>query len=125
MKILYQATATGGREGHVRSENGILDMEVRLPKALGGASDNYVNPEMLFAAGYASCFDSALNFVIKLFRVQAGKTVVTSKVAIGKIGNGAFGLNVKLIVNIPKVTVLQAKELAQEADFLCPYYECN
>ena len=66
MKTLYttNVTAKGGRDGHVKSENGILELDVRTPKALGGASDDFANPEMLFAAGYSACFDSALNLVI-------------------------------------------------------------
>ena len=74
MKKLYetQATATGGRSGQVKSENGVLDMQVRTPKALGGANDDFLNPEMLFAAGYSACFDSALNLVIKQQKIKTG-----------------------------------------------------
>ena len=68
MKTLYttKVTATGGRNGHVKSDNGVLDLDVKMPKALGGANDDFTNPEMLFAAGYSACFDSALNRVISL-----------------------------------------------------------
>lgn len=68
MKTLYTtaATATGGRNGKVTSENGVLNIDVKMPKALGGANDDFLNPEMLFAGGYAACFDSALNVVIKM-----------------------------------------------------------
>lgn len=67
MKAMYTAevTATGGRNGQAKSNNDILDLQVRTPTAMGGASDDYANPEMLFAAGYSACFDSALNLVIK------------------------------------------------------------
>ncbi|PTT01684.1 organic hydroperoxide resistance protein, partial [Pedobacter sp. HMWF019] len=90
MKSMYTigATATGGRNGHVKSENGILDLEVKMPKALGGANDDFANPEMLFAAGYSACFDSALNRVITLSKVQTGETSVNAKVSIGQIENG-------------------------------------
>ena len=75
MKAIYTigAKATGGRNGQVKSENGILDLEVRHPKALGGANNDYPNPEMLFAAGYAACFDSALNLVIQQLKMTTGK----------------------------------------------------
>jgi osmotically inducible protein OsmC len=65
MKTLYTTSVTtkGGRNGQVKSKNGILNLEVRMPKALGGANDDFTNPEMLFAAGYAACFDSALNLI--------------------------------------------------------------
>ncbi|WP_343604992.1 organic hydroperoxide resistance protein [Fluviicola sp.] len=123
MKTLYtaSATATGGRNGHVKSENGILDLQVRMPKALGGANDDYPNPEMLFAAGYSACFDSALSRVIMLTKTQTGTTSVTAKVGIGAIENGGFGLEVELRVNVPGVSLEEAKQLVEKAHQVCPY----
>lgn len=123
MKILYtaEATATGGRNGHIKSNNGILDVDVRTPKALGGADDNYTNPEQLFAGGYAACFDSALNLVIKQGKISTGETTVTAEVSIGQIENGGFGLAVALSVNIPGVSVADAQALADRAHEVCPY----
>ncbi|GGH27195.1 organic hydroperoxide resistance protein [Sphingobacterium alkalisoli] len=123
MKTLYTAaaSATGGRNGHVKSENGILDLDVRMPKALGGANDDYTNPEMLFAAGYAACFDSALNRVIQLSKTQTGTTTVTANVGIGQIENGGFGLEVTLEVNVPDVSAEVAHELVEKAHQICPY----
>ena len=123
MKTLYTigATATGGRNGHVKSENDVLDLSVRMPKALGGANDDYANPEMLFAAGYAACFDSALNRVIKLKKITTGETTVTAKVSIGQLENGGFGLAAALHANIPEVTLEQAQKLIEEAHQVCPY----
>lgn len=123
MKILYtaEATATGGRNGHIKSNNGILDVDVRTPKALGGADDNYTNPEQLFAGGYAACFDSALNLVIKQGKVSTGETTVTAEVSIGQIENGGFGLAVALSVNIPGVSFADAQALADRAHEVCPY----
>ncbi len=123
MKTLYtaSATATGGRNGHVKSENGILDLQVRMPKALGGANDDYTNPEMLFAAGYSACFDSALNRVITLSKTKTGTTSVTAKVSIGAIENGGFGLAVEMDVNIPEVSLEEAKQLVDKAHQICPY----
>lgn len=65
MEKLYtaKATATGGRNGHVQSADGALDADVRPPKSMGGPEGNYLNPETMFAAGYAACFDSALNLI--------------------------------------------------------------
>lgn len=114
-------TAKGGRNGHVKSENGIVDLEVRMPKALGGANDDFANPEMLFAAGYSSCFDSALNRVIMLSKTKTGETSVTAKVSIGQIENGGFGLAVELDVNIPGVSLEEAQELTEKAHQICPY----
>jgi len=123
MKTLYttSVTAKGGRNGQVKSENGILDLEVRMPKALGGANDDFTNPEMLFAAGYSACFDSALNRVISLSKTQTGETSVAAKVSIGQNQDGGFGLAVELDVNIPGVSMEEAQELTQKAHQICPY----
>ncbi|MFC3157084.1 peroxiredoxin, Ohr subfamily [Chryseobacterium arachidis] len=123
MKILYtaQVTATGGRNGQVVSDNGVLDLQVRAPKAMGGANDEYTNPEQLFAAGYAACFDSALNHTIRLEKVETGETTVTAKVSIGPLDGGAFGLAVELAVNISNVSIEEANRLTERAHQVCPY----
>ncbi len=123
MKTLYttNVTAKGGRDGHVRSENGILELDVRTPKALGGASDDFTNPEMLFAAGYSACFDSALNLVIKRAKMETGETTVSAKVSIGQTENGGFGLAVELDVNIPGLSLEDAQSLVDQAHQVCPY----
>lgn len=123
MKTLYttNVTAKGGRNGHVKSENGVLDLEVRMPKALGGSNDDFTNPEMLFAAGYSACFDSALNLVISKSKIQTGETSVEAKVSIGQIENGGFGLAAELAVNIPGVTLEEAQSLTEKAHEICPY----
>ena len=123
MKTLYttSVTATGGRDGHVKSENGILKLNVRTPKALGGTSDHFANPEMLFAAGYSACFDSALNLMIKKSKVETGETSVKAKVSIGQIENGGFGLAVELEVNVPGVSLEEAQSLTEKAHQVCPY----
>lgn len=123
MKSMYTAvaTATGGRNGQVKSDNGVLDLEVRAPKAMGGANDDYSNPEQLFAAGYAACFDSALNHTIRLEKVKTGETSVTAKVSIGSLEGGAFGLAVELAVNIPDVSIVEAQRLTERAHQVCPY----
>ncbi|RKR05515.1 Ohr subfamily peroxiredoxin [Flavobacterium sp. 90] len=123
MKTLYttSVTAKGGRNGQVKSENGILNLEVRMPKALGGANDDFTNPEMLFAAGYAACFDSALNLIIGKSKIQTGETSVAAKVSIGQNEDGGFGLAAELDVNIPGVSIEEAQELTQKAHQICPY----
>lgn len=123
MKTLYstKATATGGRNGQVKSENGILDLEVRMPKGLGGVNDDYANPEMLFAAGYSACFDSALNLVIKKEGIATGTTTVTVNVSIGSNDAGGFGLAAELHANIPGVTLEVAQGLIEKAHQVCPY----
>lgn len=123
MKTLYttNVTAKGGRNGQVRSDNGVLDLEVRMPKGLGGANDDFTNPEMLFAAGYAACFDSALNLIISKSKIETGETSVAAKVSIGQNEDGGFGLAAELDVNIPGVSLEQAQELTEKAHQICPY----
>ena len=123
MKTLYTtaATATGGRNGKVTSENGVLNIDVKMPKALGGANDDFLNPEMLFAGGYAACFDSALNVVIKMEQVKTGMTSVTANVSIGQNENGGFGLSAELHANIPGVSIEVAQQLIEKAHAVCPY----
>lgn len=123
MTAMYTAvaTATGAPNRKVTSDNGVLSLELRSPKALGGANDDYTNPEQLFAAGYAACFDTALNLVIKQGKVTTGVTTVTAHVSIGKLDTGGFIFAVTLQVNVPGVSLEQAKELADKAHQVCPY----
>ena len=123
MTAMYTAvaTATGAPNRKVTSDNGVLSLEIRSPKALGGANDDYTNPEQIFAAGYAACFDSALNLVIKQAKVTTGVTTVTAHVSVGKLNNGGFIFAVTLQVNVPGVSLEQAKELADKAHQVCPY----
>ncbi|EEI93545.1 peroxiredoxin, Ohr subfamily [Sphingobacterium spiritivorum ATCC 33300] len=123
MKTLYTAvaTATGGRNGHVKTDNEVLDLQVRMPKELGGANNDYTNPEQLFAAGYAACFDSALNLVISKSNIKTGETSVTAHVGIGSLEGGGFGLEAELIVNIPGIELKEAQTLVEKAHRICPY----
>ena len=123
MTAMYTAvaTATGAPNRKVTSDNGVLSLELRSPKALGGANDDYTNPEQLCAAGYAACFDTALNLVIKQTKVTTGVTTVTAHVSIGKLDTGGFIFAVTLQVNVPGVSLEQAKELADKAHQVCPY----
>ena len=122
MKTLYTAsvTATGGRNGKVKSENGVVDFDVRMPKNLGGANDDYLNPELLFAAGYSACFDSALNLVLQQNKVKA-ETTVKADVSIGQLENGGFGLAAVLTISVLGVSLEDAKLYAEKAHQICPY----
>ena len=123
MEPLYTATVTaaGGREGHVKSEDGIIDLDVRQPKALGGSGEQAANPELLFAAGYAACYDSALNLVLRKDRKKVD-TTVTSNVTIGKDeADGGFKLAVRLDVSIPDLDKEEAQQYAEKAHQVCPY----
>lgn len=120
-KTLYTATATalGGREGRVKSDDGLLDINVIPPKALGGPG-GATNPEQLFAAGYAACFGSALSHVAKMQKITTGPVSITAKVSIGPVGQG-FGLAVDLSASIPELPRDKAEALVHAAHQVCPY----
>ena len=123
MNALYTAEALatgGGRDGHVRTADGILDTDVRVPKELGGAG-GAPNPELLFAAGYAACFHSALQSVARAQKVKVEGSSVGSRVSLGPNGDGGFQLAVLLEVNIPGVEGEVAQQLADAAHQVCPY----
>jgi lipoyl-dependent peroxiredoxin len=120
---LYTATATahGGRNGRIRSSDGVLDMPLAMPKELGGAGGAVTNPEQLFAAGYAACFESALRLVAG----KAGKNVkdasITASASIGKTPDGGFGLAVELKGKLPGLSQEEAQQLMHTAHTVCPY----
>ncbi len=123
METIYtaEALATGeGRNGHVATADKMLDVDVRVPKEMGGAG-GALNPELLFAAGYAACFHSALLSVARREKVALHDTSVGARVGIGSNGEGGFGLSVELEVVIPDVPAEQAQALADAAHLVCPY----
>jgi len=123
MKTLYQTTvsATGGRDGHVKSKDGLLDLDVLVPKELGGKG-GATNPEQLFAAGYAACFDSALNLIMSQAKVKPeSPSIVNATIGIGKKDDGGYGLAAKLSVEIPGIEKEKAQELVEQAHQVCPY----
>ncbi len=123
MKTIYTATATAtgdGRNGHTASEDGILDVDVRVPKEMGGPG-GATNPEQLFAAGYAACFHSALKFVGAAEQADLDGTEVSASVSIGTLDTGGFGLAVELDVHIPGLEHDAALALVEKAHQVCPY----
>jgi lipoyl-dependent peroxiredoxin len=121
-KILYTAEAisTGdGRNGHVTSSDKRIDLDLAIPPELGGPGAG-VNPEQLFAAGYAACFHSALRLVGRRAGADMTGSTVTAYVGIGPEGE-AFGLVVTLEIAVPNLGRAQARELADAAHQICPY----
>jgi lipoyl-dependent peroxiredoxin len=120
-KRLYTATATAisGREGHAKTDDGLLDVALAPPRALGGSGAG-TNPEQLFAAGYAACFGSAVIHIARAQKLDAGPVAVTAKVSLGPVGQ-RFGLAVLLEVSIPGVAREQAETLLKQAHEVCPY----
>lgn len=123
MEVLYttKATAIGGREGSVKSADGVLDFKTEIPKEMGGKGGAFTNPEQLFAAGYAACFDSALNHVARLEKVKLESSAITAEVSIGKNEQGGFQLAVKMLADIQGVDRAKAQELLEKAHQVCPY----
>lgn len=115
-------TATGGRDGSVKAEKGIIDLPLTMPKSLGGKGESAgTNPEELFAAGYAACFESALRLVARgKDRELPQDLSVTAEVSIGKEGDG-FALAVKLRGRLPGIDRAEAEALMNEAHQVCPY----
>ncbi|MFC5494217.1 organic hydroperoxide resistance protein [Nocardioides caricicola] len=123
MNSLYTASvaATGdGRNGHVQSTDGVLDLDVRLPRELGGSGDA-ANPELLFAAGYAACFHSALRLVAGQAKVDTTDSEVVADVSLGSNDAGGFQLAVRLEVSVPNADEDVVRQLVEQAHQVCPY----
>jgi Ohr subfamily peroxiredoxin len=122
MDALYTAvaTATHGRDGRAVSSDGVIDLQLGIPKSMGGSGQGS-NPEQLFAAGYAACFGSALGVVGRAAKVDVSDAAVTAEVSIGKQGEG-FGLSVVLRVELPDtVDAETGRTLVEQAHQVCPY----
>ena len=123
MSVVYTATATAtgeGREGHTRSSDGLLDLDLAVPREMGGAG-GATNPEQLFAAGYSACFHSALKSVARRDKVTFTDSAVTAEVGIGPNGEGGFGLEVTLHVELGGIDQDAAERLVEAAHQVCPY----
>lgn len=124
MDALYTAVAhaTGdGRNGHVSSDDGVLDLDLRVPKGLGGPGGEFPNPELLFAAGYAACFHSALKVVAGADKLDVTDTEVSATVGLGMNESGGFDLAVELDVHAPNLDDETARQLVDKAHGVCPY----
>ena len=122
-EILYtaEATATGGREGHARTSDGRLDVDLDVPNEMGGAGGPGTNPEQLFAAGYAACFQSALLRIASGRKLDLSGSRITARVGIGPLVNGGFGLAAELDLDAPQISRAEAVELMTRAHEACPY----
>jgi len=123
MKILYtaEATATGAREGRVRSTDGALDLDLAIPKELGGPGGVATNPEQLFAAGFAACFENAVRLAARRNKTPAGQSSVTARVGMGPNDSGGYGMSVELHVRLPDLDRELAEKIADIAHKVCPF----
>lgn len=120
MNKLYEAVVTskGGRNGKIKSSDGLLDLNVAFPKEMGGTGEG-TNPEQLFGAAYASCFEQALLHVAEMHKIKVGSTQVTANVSVSADDSGAFCLGVRLDVKLEGCD--EPDKLAKLAHMACPY----
>jgi osmotically inducible protein OsmC len=124
VNVLYRtaASATGGRDGHARSQDGRLDVQLSTPKELGGAGGEGVNPEQLFAAGYSACFLGALKVAAQQLKAKIpADASVTAAIGIGPRAEGGFGITADLTISLPGVAREEAEALVAAAHQICPY----
>lgn len=119
---VYQTkvSASGGRDGKIKSEDGIIELDVRMPNSMGGKGGEFTNPEQLFAGGYAACFDGALNLVARQKR-QKINSVVNATVGLQLSETEGANIIVNLDVEINGVEKEVAQELLELAHQTCPY----
>jgi Ohr subfamily peroxiredoxin len=122
-KILYtaEATATGGREGHSRTSDGRVDVDLDVPVEMGGTGGPGTNPEQLFATGYAACFQSAVLRYATTRKLDLSDSRVTARVGIGTLKSGGIGLAAALDLDAPRLSRADAVYLMERAHETCPY----
>nr|MDT0664557.1 organic hydroperoxide resistance protein [Micromonospora sp. DSM 115978] len=120
---IYAATSTawGGRDGRVASSDNRLDLQLSIPKAVGGDDGPGTNPEQLFATGYAACFHSALKAVARGQKVDVTDSAVSVTVDLRSESDGGFGIGVRIEAQLPGVELATAQQLLDAAHQLCPY----
>lgn len=123
ISILYTAEATveGGREGHGRSSDGRVEVDLDIPAEMGGPGGPGTNPEQLFAVGYAACFQSALLRIATGRRLDVSGSRIIARVGIGPARGGGFALAVALDLEAPQIGRAEAVELMERAHEACPY----
>jgi len=124
VNVIYktQATATGGRDGAAKSDDGSVDVKLVIPKELGGPGGVGANPEKLFAAGYSACFLGAMKAVSGQVGVKVpADATVTATIGFGPRSEGGYGITADLAVSLPGVEHEAGERLVQAAHQVCPY----
>ena len=121
--VLYvaEATVTGGREGHGGTSDGRLDVDLDVPKEMGGSGGPGTNPEQLLAVGWADCFQSSMQRFASMLEVDLSGSRVTSHIGIGTLKSGGLGLIAALDLDAPGIDHEKATELMKRAHETCPY----
>jgi len=123
VKTIYTAavTATGGREGHIHSQDNVLDLKLAVPKSMGGPGGQATNPEQLFAAGYSACFQGAMGVVARKMGKSIDGSTVTGHVSLHTTDAGGYQISAELHVKIPNLPKADAEEIVKVAHTVCPY----
>ena len=124
IKVLFtaHATATGGRNGHTQADDGLVSVDLSIPKSMGGPGRAHTStPEHLFAAGYAACFGSACEYAARQLKLAPKSITVNSAVGIGEAPDGGFGLTVALDVQLDGVSHADAEKIVAAGHQVCPY----
>ncbi|NIZ01251.1 organic hydroperoxide resistance protein [Thalassospira lucentensis] len=122
VKYTAHASASGGRDGRAKTDDGSLDIKLATPKELGGAGGDGNNPEQLFAMGYSACFIGAMKAAAGQTKIKVPDDVtVNAEVGIGPRSEGGFGIAVKLKVSLPGLDKADAEKLVETAHTICPY----
>ena len=124
VNVIYKtsATATGGRDGSAKSDDGSVDVKLVVPKEMGGPGGTGANPEKLFAAGYAACFLGAMKAVSGKVGVKVpADATVTAQIGFGPRSEGGYGITADLTITMPGVERSEAQRLAEAAHEVCPY----
>lgn len=122
MEKVYTAvvTAKGGRDGHIKSSDGVIDLDLRKPTEMGGEGGQYTNPEQLFAGAYGACYLGALGSVAKKDDIDVSEATAEVHIGFNKDGN-AYALSAELHVHIPGMSLDETQQLADKAHRACPY----
>lgn len=122
VKYKTSATAIGGRDGRTRTEDHKIDLQLAIPRELGGPGGEGTNPEQLFAAGYAACFLGAIKVAGQQLKIRIpSDAAVTATVGIGARSEGGFGITAELGIRLPDVDPTQARQVVDLAHQICPY----
>lgn len=124
LKILYtaHATSTGGRNGHSQNDNGLVSVNLAVPRAMGGpGGEGTTTPEDLFAVGYAACFGGAVDYMAHLLKLVPKSLEIKSTVSIGKNESGGFGLAVEMEALVGGLSPSDAEKIVQAGHSICPY----
>jgi osmotically inducible protein OsmC len=122
--VIYKtkATATGGRDGSAKSDDGSVDVKLVVPKEMGGPGGVGANPEKLFASGYSACFLGAMKAVSGKVGVKVpADATVTAEIGFGPRSEGGYGITADLTISLPGVDKSEAQKLAEAAHEVCPY----